>query len=188
MSKVLIADLSDGYTEADNLSIDDSAFWLLMRCVPLSTVFPATTVAIRSKGLPRDYFEVGSMIVVSQRLKQTLESFKVNAEFFKIDIHTAGDVVVSDDYYCCNILDCVDCFDYSRGKCGFHTKPGYSDRIDGIQQLAIDETVAASHLLFRIAKGAEYIVCVNDQLADSLAKRGFTGCKCIFPQEWYFGC
>lgn len=188
MTKILIADLNDGYTQADNLSIDDAAFWNLLTCESLTGSFPETTIAIRSESPPTDYFEVGSMIVVSHRLKQTLENLRANVEFFKLNVQSDRDDFVGIEYYCCNILDCVDCLDYSRSKLTFHTKPGFTDRVDGIQELAIDESVAALHVIFRIAKGAEYIVCVNDRLADSLTHGGFSGCKCIAPEEWYFGC
>lgn len=188
MTKILIADLSDGYTQADNLSIDDAAFWKLLTCESLSAIFPETTIAIRSESPPTDYFEVGSMIVVSQRLKRLFESFQAKVELFNLNIQSDREDFAGVEYYCCNILDCVDCIDYKRSKLTFHTKPGFTDRIDGIQELAIDEAIAASHVIFRIAKGAEYIVCVNELLADSLTQGGFSGCKCIAPEEWYFGC
>ena len=188
MTKILIADLSDGYTQADNLSIDDDAFWNLLTCKSLKPGFPETTIAIRSESPPTDYFEVGSMIVVSQRLKQLLENVQAKAEFFKLNVQSDREDFAGIEYYCCNVLECVDCIDYSRSKLTFHTKPGFTDRIDGIQELAIDEAIAAPHVLFRIAKGAEYIVCVNADLANSLTQGGFSGCKCIAPEEWYFGC
>jgi hypothetical protein len=188
MTQVLIADIGDRYTQASNLNINDDVMWDLLKCASLIGRFPNATIAIKSDSPPTDYFEVGSMIVVSQRLKQTLDSFRAKVEFFKLNIQTDSGDCVADEYYCCNILDCVDCIDYNRSKLAFNSKPGFNDRIDEIQQLVIDETVADSHMMFRIANGAEYIVAVNDRLADSLTQGGFSGCKCISPEEWYFGC
>lgn len=187
MTKIFIADLNDGATQADNLSIDDSAFWDLLGCVSMKDHFPKTTLAIRSNAPPTDYLEVGSMSVVSGRLKQVMEKFEPQAEFFKLHIQTGREDFKSIEYYCCNILDCVDAVDYDRSQLTFHTKPGFTDRIDAIDKLVINEAVAASHVLFRLDKGAKYIICVNDRLADAITQGAFSGCTCIAPEEWRFG-
>jgi hypothetical protein len=162
VTKILIADLSDGYTEADFRNIANETLRGLILGVPMSGRFPETTIAIRSESPPTDYFDVGSMMVVSARLRQVLESFQARAEFLRLNVETASGPFTGDPYYCCNILQFVDCVDRGRSELTYQTKPGFTDRIDMIQRLAIDEAIAGSHPLFRLAKGAEYLAGVSD--------------------------
>lgn len=185
MTKILIADLSDGYTEADYVGDIPRD---LMQCVSMVGRFPETTIAIRSDAPPTDYFDVGSMMVVSARLRQLLERLDARAEFFRLNVRTAAGDFPGADYYCCNILDRVDGIDRERSEFTLHTKPGFTDHLDGIQKLVLDETIAGSHVLFRLARGAEYITAVSDELADAIKQEAITGCKCIAPDVWRFGC
>lgn len=185
MTKILIADLSDGYTEADYVSDIPQD---LMKCVPMAGRFPETTIAIRSESPPTDYFDVGSMMVVSARLRQVLEIFQAKAEFFRLNVETASGPFAVTPFYCCNILERVDCVDRGRSELTYHTKPGFTDHIRSIQRLAIDESIADSHPLFRLAKGAEDLVGIGDELADAIKQEAITGCKCITPEAWRFGC
>ncbi|MBN9121749.1 MAG: hypothetical protein J0I06_21855, partial [Planctomycetes bacterium] len=88
----------------------------------------------------------------------------------------------------CNILDVVECLDHDRGEYTYWEKTGFTDHVDAIKRLAIDEEKAAGHDLFRIAKGGEYIVCASDRVADRIAERELTGVRFVEPCDWQFGC
>lgn len=87
-------------------------------------------------------------------------------------------------FFCCNILDAVECLDFDRGEYTFWQKAGFSDHVDSIKKLAIDEDKVVGYNLFRIAKGAEHIICVSDALANRIENGGFLGIKFVPPEEW----
>lgn len=145
---------------------------------------PATIVLIDPDHPPDDYLWASGMFVVSDRLKEVLEQFSVHAEFLDVRILFGREEYTDQKFYCCNILDAVDCFDHNRGECTFHDSDGFTDHIDKIKKLAIDEEKASSYHLFCIAKGGEYIICASDALADAIRVAGLTGIMFVGPDAW----
>lgn len=146
------------------------------------------TLEVYSEHPPDDYFEPGTVFTVSDPLKRALEKFEVRAEFFPIRVVYEGRDSTDRAFFFCNILDRVDCLDLKRGDYTFWTRPGFTDRVDAIEQLALDECKAAGHDLFRIGTGAEYVVCVSDRVADCIVAERYTGVRLIEPSDWSFGC
>lgn len=97
------------------------------------------TVEIESEHPPDDYFDALDMFVVSDRLKTVLENFDVHAEYLPIRVIYMGNEYKDEAFYCCNILDAVECFDFERGECTFHQAAGFTDHIDKIKKLAIPD-------------------------------------------------
>src|SRR5262249_31160525 len=75
---------------------------------PARGQFSDLTLKITSARLPADFFEPGTMFVVSGRLKSVLEEFNVHAEFFPLRIIYRGREYTERTFYFCNILDCVE--------------------------------------------------------------------------------
>jgi hypothetical protein len=146
---------------------------------------PATIVLIEPDHPPDDFVSI-DMFVVSERLKHLFEQFAVHAEFLDIRVITGTEEYTDRKFYCCDILDGVDCFDHSRGECTFHEAEGFTDHIDKIKKFAINEQIASQYHLFRIAKGGEYIVCVSDDLANAILDSGLTGMRFVEPEEWSY--
>jgi hypothetical protein len=150
--------------------------------------FPETTVDVCTDPSPSDFFEPGTLFLVSDRLKALLEGFDVRAEFFQVQVLHQGRQCTGRAYYYCNILDLVECLDLELGEYTFLKKPGFTDHVDAINKLVIDEARAAGHDLFRIGKGAEYIACVSDRVAAKIQECQFNGMRLVDPADWYFGC
>lgn len=132
-----------------------------------------------------DYFTCGALLMVSDALKAVLEEFRVSAQYISFGILVDGKP--SDRaFFCCNILDTIECLDFDRGEYTFWQKAGFSDHVDRIKKLAIDENKVVGYHLFRIAKGAEYLICVSDILANRIAEAGFCGIRFVSPEEWSF--
>lgn len=189
MSKVLCESLDeDDYTDAEI----ESEGWF---STDLSGTpgerwpgpFPECTLRIRTPRPPADFFQPGTLLTVSDRLKAVLEEFDARAEFFRVGVRYRGRKYTARTFYYCHILDYVDCFDHDRGEYTYFDKTGFTDRVDSIRRLAIDEGEASGHDLFRIAKGGEYIVCVSDRVAERIAAEKLTGVRLIEPAEWRFG-
>jgi len=190
MTKVLIQGLERHYTKVAIQDMDRhlDVHMETASCVALADRFPLTTVEIETDSIPDDYIEAGSLIIVSGRLKVVMEEMGVHAEFIRLRMTRDGKEYTNQEFYFCNILDCVDCFDYKRGVFKFCSKPGFTSEIDSVERLAIDEAKAASHVLFRLGNGLEYIICVSDALAERLKASGYVGMKLVEPEDWFFGC
>lgn len=156
-------------------------------CTPAPVPFPLLTLELLWEYPPADFFEVGTLFVVSGRLRDALLEFDVPAEFFPVRVTRSGGVLVAGAYSICNILRLVACFDLIRGNYTFEEHPALGHHVQKIHRLAIDDALAAGHDLFRIADGGAYIVCVSDRLADRITKGGFTGVRLISPETWRCG-
>jgi hypothetical protein len=178
------------YTEADNLSLDadPGAYMDIMSCRPMTGAFPNTSLRIRSRHPPNDYFDVGGIFVVSERLKSVLEQFELRAEFFSLRIIFKKREYTNPEFFFCNILDEVDCLDFNKGKYVFSKKPGFADYVLTIKKLVVDNEKVASHDLFRVAKCAPNIICVSNKLANSIEELSLTGMRFIDPKDWGRGC
>jgi hypothetical protein len=178
------------YTEALNLDTEALAEVMLQvkPCGSLAGRFPSIRLEILSDHPPSDFFEVGTLFVVSEQLRALLTECRAEAEFFPIRIIYQEHEYSERDFFVCNILDCVECFDLRRGKYTFWTKPGFTDHVKAIKKLAIDGAKAAGHELFRIAKGGEYIASASDRLAARIVESGSTGLRFVNPKDWRFGC
>ena len=184
MTKVWCRSNSDeGYTQSRIVSDE----WFESDVEPFSSMkgrFSELTVEITSNHPPGDYFQPGSMFVISGRLKSVFEKFSVDAEYFPVRVIDNDSEYTDDSYFFCNILTCVDGIDRTRGKYTFWQENGFEDHVDEIEELVIDEEKVAGHSLFCLAKGGEYIVCVCDELADQVLRLGFTGVSIIPPTKW----
>ncbi len=176
----------DGSTEAQILGLEDhlGIYMAVMGCRSMAGQFPRTSVEILSDHPPTDYFETGGMFVVSEKLKSVLDEFKVNCEYFHLQVVYHESEFTHKNFYFCNILDCIECFDLVRGEYTFWEKPGFRDRVDKIKKLAIDEEKVADHDLFRIAKGGEYFVCASDRLASRITDLHLTGMVFRGVADW----
>jgi hypothetical protein len=173
------------YTEARIVRLEEfESDFSVFHCMPVPGKFPNTTLELIWGYPPADFFEPGTVFTVSDRLKSVLEEFHVRAEFFPLRVIHRGGEYTERAFYFCNILDCVECLDLERGEYTFETKPGFADHVSKIRKLAIDETKAARHDLFRIAKGGECIVCTSDRVASRIVERQLTGMKLVAPEDW----
>jgi hypothetical protein len=192
MTKIWVrSDDPDEYTEAQNLDIKAyaHAYLEVKPCGSLAGRFPPNTrLELLTDHAPPDFFEVGTLFVVSERLRAVLSEYKVHAEFFPLRVIHEGAEYTERRFYFCNVLNCLECFDLARGKYTFWKKPGFTDHVKAIKKLAIDEAKASGHDLFRIAKGGEYIVCASDRVASRVVERRLTGVRFIEPRDWRFGC
>jgi hypothetical protein len=191
MSKVWLQSLEAAeYTEAvivTEMEPHLDTYLAVMSCQRLTGRFPETTLEIRSRHLPADYFDVGGMFIVSERVKAVLDEFAVPAEYFLLRIMRRSSRPVGQRFYFCNLLDCVAGLDLARGKYTFWKKPGFADHVQKVRKLAIDEPKVASYPLFRLAKCSPNIVCASDQLADRIRELRLTGMRFVVPEEWRFG-
>jgi hypothetical protein len=181
------SDSDDEYTDALIVNIDDirDRGIAFMTGKPLDAVFPDTTVEIQTDHPPDDFFEAGiGMPVVSDGVRSVLEEFKANAEFFPLHIRFEGKDYIDRAFYFMNVTALADVIDHQNGEFTFWEKAGFTDHVDKIMKLAIDEHKASPYPLFRIAKGGEYLIGVNDALADRLSAAPFTGMRFVNPNDW----
>jgi hypothetical protein len=148
----------------------------MMQPVPLDEPWPPDlTVEVISLFRPTDYIHAYPLDLVSGDLKAVLEAHGVNAAFYPIQMIHRRRPYTERHYYACHILDHLDSYDYERGEYTFHEKPGFTDHVDTISVLAVDEQKAAGHALFRLGKGGELYIVVSDDLGVAIETKRLTG-------------
>jgi hypothetical protein len=147
---------------------------------------PNIILEIESKYPPEDYFDSSNYFIISDRLKQELERFQTVAEYIPIkEVIHKGKPYTDSSFYFANIRDEVECLDETNGQYTYWTKPGWTHRIDEIETLVIDESKAAGHHLFFIARLSGPVFCASEELQSSIVEKGFTGIRFIDPADWH---
>lgn len=133
------------------------------------------TVEVISLFRPTDYIKAEPLDLVSQELKAVLEEHGANAAFYPVQMIYRRRPYTERHFYACHILDHLDCYDYERGEYTFHEKPGFTDHVDEVRVLAVDEQKAAGHPLFRLGKGGERYILTSAELGTAIEAKRFTG-------------
>lgn len=128
---------------------------------------------------PADYFHVGSLFIVSRKLKNIFEEKKVLAEYFLINLYKENSEYLEEEYFFVNLLKKIDCINKIDSK--YSEEDGF---IDEIYKLVIDEDKAKNEVLFRVDKTFNNIILVHDSLSDVIKKSGCTGVNFIKVDDW----
>ncbi len=126
-----------------------------------------------------DYFHVGSLFIVSRKLKNIFEEKKVLAEYFLINLYKENGEYLEEEYFFVNLLKKIDCINKIDSK--YSEEDGF---IDEIYKLVIDEDKAKNEVLFRVDKTFNNIILVHDSLSDVIKKSGCTGVNFIKVDDW----
>lgn len=180
MTKLWRQDTRKGrFTNGDPVPLPDVPY---MNGVPLTGIFPSpVTIKIKTRQLPNDYFFVG-LFVVSERIKRLLEEFNVIAEYFPLQIEYRGAPYTEREFYFANIIDHVDCFDFSNSVYTLHERD--SNSVSRIETLAIDESKTAGHHLFQVARVSDLIICASESLAKRIEAADVTGVVFVPVDMW----
>ena len=124
---------------------------------------------------PSDYVHQYPFDLVSEDLKDVLVEYGANAEFYPVELIYRRRPYTERRYFACHIREHLDCYDKIHGEYTFCEKSGFTDHVDEVRVLAVDEQKAAGHALFRLSKGGNFYILVSDELADAIVAKEFTG-------------
>lgn len=154
----------------------DDVLSALMEPGPLPEAWPDDcTVDVLTLFKPTDYIHSYPLDLVSEKLKILLEEHGASADFYPVQMIYRRRLWTGPQYFACHIREHLDCYDYARGEYTFYETPGFTDHVDGVQRLAVDEQQAAGHALFRLSKGGEFYILTTDELAADIETQGVTG-------------
>lgn len=145
--------------------------------------FPKDLRVICKENIPIiDYFPIGAMDLVSDRLRTSLENANVEAEFLPVKVKPPKMTSIS--YFALNILRVIDCIDDARSiyeKDTFGT--GWAWKI---KRLAIDERVVGNTPMFRVGRAWHMIIGVSEVLSAKLEEAGYVGMQFVNAEDCYF--
>jgi hypothetical protein len=147
---------------------------------PLAGRFPPDLkVVISAGGAVGDWFYVGSMLVVSQKMRQVLDRFGVQAEWFPISLEfKETGIAPGIDYYYLNILGIVDSLDRSRST--FTPEGEYATDLRKVSLRPVDDEPP----LYLVAKAIPSLVCVRDDVASEIRSAGIRGVLVERDVDW----
>jgi Immunity protein family (Imm11) len=160
----------------------------LFRCAPFPQGLPDAKVEVVTPGEPADFFVAGPAWVVSDRMRELLESFRVAAEFIPVRLTWKGRAYQERRFYLVNLLDVVECFDYRRSRYK-RTPRGVHE----IEELVLDDAKAAGRHLFTVgplpspepnpAAVRGVIRCASEELATAVLRAGMSGAEFTLPKD-----
>lgn len=128
---------------------------------------------------PADYFHVGSLFIVSSKLKDILERKQVSAEYFLIKLYKPNGIPIQTEYFFVNLLRKIDCINKEHSR--YTQEEGF---IDEIYKIVVDVDKAKNEVLFRIDKIFNNIILVHDSLSYLIKSLGCTGVNFIKIDDW----
>jgi hypothetical protein len=147
--------------------------------VPAERV-PALSILLTSSYQPADYFPIGLLFFISEKVRRALEDHKAEVEYFSVTLIYRDKPYTEQNYYLLNFLNSVECIDRRRSTAEFSLE---GDLID-MQTLVIDESCVQGLNIFYIRKLA--VVGVSDQLAEAILRVSPTGVRLIEVKEYEF--
>lgn len=180
MIKVWKAKLDTGeYTRGSLLNLKE--FRGVKTTLPetLAGKFPGAHIRIDSEDPPADFFTVGTLFIISRKLKSVLDEFPLVRELYTVDVRYKEDRSPIGSYFFLHILDTADCLD--RANSQFKEEKGY---VGDITKLVIDESKAAGKHLFRLAHAYQRLVFASEELATAVEAAGITGVRLQDPASW----
>ncbi|MDC5511604.1 hypothetical protein NRA54_18505, partial [Acinetobacter baumannii] len=65
---------------------------------------------------PADYFHVGSLFIVSSKLKDILETKQVSAEYLQIKLYKPNGIPIQNKYFFVNLLKKINCINKEHSR------------------------------------------------------------------------
>ncbi|MDC4765284.1 hypothetical protein NQ808_19215, partial [Acinetobacter baumannii] len=96
---------------------------------------------------PADYFHVGSLFIVSSKLKDILETKQVSAEYLQIKLYKPNGIPIQNKYFFVNLLKKINCINKEHSR--YTEEEGL---VDEIYKLVVDVDKVKNEVLFRIDK------------------------------------
>lgn len=146
----------------------------------LAGQFPSdASVEVRTKRPPTDFFRAGVFWIVSAKLRQILESHRVEAEYFSVQLVDRRGKPRDGAWWCFNPTLVLDWFDWSRSQyvaeknfaTEIKTITARPEVLDGVPLAVAERTIPD-------------LVAVSDELAAAIAESGCTGVVFREPSEW----
>lgn len=179
--KILCVDYSDSqYTDAKMRNLSRFRGLKLFRGEKLHERFPSNAVIeIRTKRPPTDFFRAGSFWIISEKLRQILESKNVEAEYFSVRLEDRIGNWIDGTWWCFNPILVLNWFDWSRSEFVFEqnfateikTVRVKYEVLDGVPLAVAERTIPV-------------LVAVNDELAATINQSGCIGVLFVEPHEW----
>jgi len=138
----------------------------------LKGVFPLTTVSLKLRPKAPDCIGVGSLDLVSERLRDFLVAENINAEFLEVEV-VQGRKRTDSRYYEMNVLELVECLDRQRSVFQENTLSSGERFVSGIDELYLDESKLRGSRLFVMKE--RLVILIREDLAGALAAEKFTG-------------
>ncbi|MFV1982044.1 MAG: Imm43 family immunity protein [Thiohalomonadales bacterium] len=138
----------------------------------LCTPFPCLTFKSNNFHAPADYFECGSMHIVSEHFVELMIEFKVSAEYHLVRMFHQN-METRKQYFLMHILQSIDCVDRELSNIDIDSM----DYIDDFKTLIFNEDKLTNFTLVRVGKMHSDIVLVRNDLAEAILQRGLTGIK-----------
>jgi hypothetical protein len=145
--------------------------------------FPKVKINIESAHPPVDYFSCGTMELISEKLMNILTSeSNIQAEFFPVEIIYNEQIYSQHKFFCINILDVVDCFDFQNSTYLIDEEID-DEYIESIDQLVLKPVNENEHQLFYVDRVDFSIICITEFLANKIVMAKCTGIKFVHPSE-----
>jgi hypothetical protein len=173
MVKVLMQDFlhRDYHTEAHFVNFHEFVDEPFMLPAPLRPDFPQPMIRMEQFEPNSDYFEVGSMKLVSEQFRQELLRLNANMNFIDVQLFDRyGRLYDATKFFFAHLLVELDCFDYDRSL--YRKRRNY---VMHVQRLALREDKVGEEPVFRIANVALGDWFVSDKCAQHIASTNLRG-------------
>jgi len=156
----------------------------LAKGLPIAEPLPELVVQVEGEYPPADFFACVTVRIVSVAIKRILESFvNQGVQFFPVVVLDRDRGPTQKQYFFMHIVEKVPCFDWEKSECTFSDLPNGVRRIVAIDTLVLLPVDTTEHPLFRVAEVSQFILCVDNGIAQRILDAGCTGAAFRYPSE-----
>lgn len=149
--------------------------------VKLGDRFPSdATLEVRTKHYPTDFFRAGVFWFFSTKLRNILESHRVEAEYFPVRLVARKGEAIDGAWWCFNPTLLLNWFDWAQSQ--YVAEKEFATKI---KTIAVKQEVLDGVPLALAERTIPDLIAVSDELAESIAESGCTGIVFRDPDEWH---
>ena len=156
----------------------------LAKGMPIAEPLPEIVVQVEGEYPPADFFACVTIRIVSITIKRILESFvNQGVQFFPVVVLDRDRGPTQKQYFFMHIVEKVPCFDWEKSECRIGVLSDGSRHIVAIDRLVLLPVDTVEHPLFKVAEVSQFILCVDDGIAQRILDAGCTGAAFRHPSE-----
>lgn len=168
------------YTDATMRNVTRYRGMKFFRGIRYAEQFPSDgTVEVKSKRPPTDFFHAGIFWVISSKIRDILEFYNVEAEYFRLRVVDKKGNSFVGEWWCFNPTLVLNWFDRSQSR--FVLEQDFATHIESI---VINSAVLNDVPLSVAEKTIPVLVCARDDIAKSIVSNKCSGVVFRDPQDW----
>lgn len=145
---------------------------------------PPLKVRVISRKRPADMIMYGLQCVVSERLRDVLDQFKVQARYFPTEVTWKKAPYTDAKFFLMKLHDNLDALDTAKSDYDVWDRGGTILPYIHMRRVVLRDDVVEGYHFFSLAKCLDQILIASEELVNAVKAAGLTGMTILTLEKW----